>query len=345
MNHIDVALAMEAAIVSRKRLLCAGLIAVAVAVGVGGCGDKEKKAGQALASVNGEEITVLQLNEELQRSGVQAAQQEAASKQLLEALIDRQLLQNEAAKVKLDRDPKVVQAIERAKAFIIAQAYMQQRVANIAKPTAAEVEEYFKQHPKFFEHRKQFDMKELIVDTKDLDDTAKAAVDAVKTLDEVAVWFDAHKIKYVRSQLLRASSDLEQELSSKLQALPKGELFMINEGSRSVLVSIVEIKDAPVTLAIAASKIEQFLMNKKNKDASDAELKRLRTVAKIEYLNQNAPSADKAPQAASASALAPASAPVSVMPVAVAPAAAAPATSAAAAVANAANERGVAGLK
>lgn len=335
MNHFDVALAIKAAIVSRKSLLCAGLIAVAV--GVGGCGDKEKKAGQALASVNGEEITVLQLNEELQRSGVQAAQQEAASKQLLDALIDRQLLQNEAVKVKLDRDPKVVQAIERAKAFIIAQAYMQQRLGNIAKPTEAEVEAYFKQHPEFFEHRKQFEMKELIVDTKDLDNTAKAAVNAVKTLDEVAAWFDAHKIKYVRSQLLRASSDLEQELSSKLQALPKGELFMINEGSRSVLVSIVEIKDAPVTLAIAASKIEQFLMNKKNKDASDAELKRLRALAKIEYLNKAAP-AGKATAAT----------PPTPTPAAaeVAPARARIAEPAAASTAvDAANERGVAGMK
>jgi EpsD family peptidyl-prolyl cis-trans isomerase len=77
---------------------------------------KEKKPGQALASVNGDEITVLQLNEELQRAGVQAGQQEVASKRLLEGLIDRQLLVAEATKEKLDRDPKVVQAIERARA-------------------------------------------------------------------------------------------------------------------------------------------------------------------------------------------------------------------------------------
>jgi len=108
-----------------------------VAVGLSACGGKEKRVGQALASVNGEEITVLQLNDELQHANVPAVQQETASKQLLESLIDRQLLQNEAVKDKIDRDPKVVQAIERAKALIIAQAYMQKRIGAIAKPTLA----------------------------------------------------------------------------------------------------------------------------------------------------------------------------------------------------------------
>lgn len=81
------------------RLLCAALVLLAAA-GLSACGDKEKKPGQSLASVNGKEITILQLNEELQRAGVQSAQQANASKQLLESLIDRQLLQNEAEKEK-----------------------------------------------------------------------------------------------------------------------------------------------------------------------------------------------------------------------------------------------------
>src|SRR4051794_29553466 len=62
-----------------------------------GCGPKQKKEqGQALASVNGEEITAMQLSEEMQRANVPPAQQTAAKKPLLESLIDRQVLQNAA---------------------------------------------------------------------------------------------------------------------------------------------------------------------------------------------------------------------------------------------------------
>ncbi|MDC8757601.1 EpsD family peptidyl-prolyl cis-trans isomerase [Janthinobacterium fluminis] len=279
-----------------KRALCASLLVLAAA-GLTACGgdSKEKKPGQALVSVNGEEITVLQLNEELQRSGAQAAQQEVASKQLLEALIDRQLLQNEAIKDKTDRDPKVLQAIERAKSLIVAQAYMQKRVGSIAKPTRAEVEDYFAKNPGFFSNRKLFEMRELVIASGDMNEALKTAMDGFKSLEEVAGWLDAHKVKFVRTQLARTSADLAPELSAKLLAMPKGQLFIIREGERSMLIQIAEIKDSPVVLEAAAPQIEQFLFNKKNKEAADAELARLRATAKIEYMNKAAPAAPAAP--------------------------------------------------
>ena len=310
------------------RLLCAVLVLFAAA-GLSACGGKEKKAGQALASVNGEEITVLQLNEELQRANVSTAQQKAASKQLLESLIDRQLLQNEAIKDKVDRDPKVVQAVERAKALIVAQAYMQKRIGAINKPSSAEVEDYFNKNPQYFTQRKQFDMRELIIASSDMNDGLKKAMDDAKTLEEVAAWLDANKVKYGRTQLSRTSADLAPELSSKLAGMPKGQLFIIREGDRTLLIALADIKDSPVTLAQAAPQIEQFLFNKKNKEAADAELKRLRASAKIEYLNKT----DK-PASASASA----SAAVAASVPAVAPAAPAADT-------GDVNARGVAGLK
>jgi EpsD family peptidyl-prolyl cis-trans isomerase len=336
LNQTQIARVSSSKSATHSRLLCAGLVVLAVA-GLSACGNKEKKAGQALASVNGEEITVLQLNEEMQRANVPVTQQEAASKQLLESLIDRQLLQNEAAKDKTDRDPKVVQAIERAKALIVAQAYMQKRIGTITRPTKQEVEEYFQKNPQFFNERKQFDMRELVIASTDMNDKLKAAMDAAKTLDDVAAWLDTNKVKYARTQLSRTSADLAPELSAKLLSMPKGQLFIIREGDRTLLISLADIRDNPVTLVQAAPQIEQFLFNKKNKDAADAELKRLRAAAKIEYLN-------KVGASASAVASAPAAAPTVAAPVApapsvpVAPAAPAPSSSES-------NDRGVAGLK
>ncbi|GJJ04884.1 hypothetical protein RugamoR64_54220 [Duganella rhizosphaerae] len=324
MKHLDTASSIRPqSSRASGRLLRAGVMLTALAA-LSACGEKEKKPGQALASVNGEEITVLQLNEELQRSGVQAAQQEQAKRQLVESLIDRQLLLNEAAKDKLDRDPKVVQAVERAKALIIAQTYMQKRLGTPAKPTAAEVSAYFEQHPEFFSRRKQLDLRELVIATADMNDDLKAAMDAAKSLDEVAAWLDAHKVKFSRTQLSRTTAELPPELSARLLAMPKGQLFIIKEGQRSLLISIAEVRDAAVTLEQSTAQIEQFLFNKKNKDAADAELARLRAAAKIEYLDKT---------------LTPVKAATPATP------AAAPAAPAAADGAESANARGVAGLK
>lgn len=329
MNHTHHARLIAPISTFSPRLLCAGLVLL-TAVSLSACGGKEKKPGQALASVNGEEVTVLQLNEELQRANVQAAQQDVASKQLLESLIDRQLLLNEAVKEKVDRDPKVVQAVERAKALIIAQAYMQKRIGAITRPTKEEVEDYFNKNPQFFSQRKQFDMRELVIASADMNDQLKAAMDAAKSLDDVAAWLDSNKVKYARTQLSRTSADLAPELTAKLLSMPKGQLFIIREGDRTLLISLADIRDNPASLAQAAPQIEQFLFNKKNKDAADAELKRLRATAKIEYLNKDA---DAKPAASTPVGAAPAAVPV--------PAAPAPAASAS----TEANDRGVAGLK
>ena len=268
------------------RVLCAALIVAAA--GLAACGNKAKdKPGQALASVDGAEITVLQLNEELQRAGVGPSQQEAASKQLLQALIDRQLLQGEAAREKLERDPKVMQSIERAKALIVAQEYLRKRIGNPPRPTAAEVEDYFNKNPQFFSHRQQFNMNELVIATADLTPALKAAADAAKSLDEVAAWMDAHKVRFGRTQVARSTADLSVEMSAQLLRMPKGQLFIVKEGERTLLISIAEIREAPVPLEVAAQQIEQFLVTKRNKESAAAELARLRANAKIEYLNKS----------------------------------------------------------
>ena len=293
-----------------QRILTAGVILLTVA-GLAACGgDKQKKVGQALASVNGEEITALQLNEELQRAGVPAAQQEAASKQLLEALIDRQVVENVALKEKIDRDPKVMQAVERAKALIISQAYMQKKLSGMAPPSKAEVEDYFNKHPELFSNRKQFDMRQLLIASKDMNDALKQVMDKSKSLDEVAAWMESNKIGFARAQVSRTTTDLAPELVAKLQSMPKGQLFIINEGERAMLMTIVDIKEVPVKLAAAAPQIEQYLVNTRAKDAAKQEMERLRAAAKIEYLNQPAAAtaASGAASAASASASAAATA-------------------------------------
>ena len=284
----------------QQRILTAGVILLTVA-GLAACGgDKQKKVGQALASVNGEEITALQLNEELQRAGVPAAQQEAASKQLLEALIDRQVVENVALKEKIDRDPKVMQAVERAKALIISQAYMQKKLSGMAPPSKAEVEDYFNKHPELFSNRKQFDMRQLLIASKDMNDALKQVIDKSKSLDEVAAWMESNKIGFARAQVSRTTTDLAPELVTKLQAMPKGQLFIINEGERAMLMTIVDIKEVPVKLAAAAPQIEQYLVNTRAKDAAKQEMERLRAAAKIEYLNQPAAATAAASGAASA---------------------------------------------
>lgn len=281
-------LVQESFFVLNKRIWCGVLLSVA-AFGLTACGNKEIKAGQALVKVNGEEITMLQVNDELNRAGVQVEQQEAATKQLLESLIDRQLILAEAARNKIDRTPDVMQAIERAKAQIIAQAYLQSVSSRVAKPTKAEIDDYYQKHPEFFAKRNEFDLKQLVISNKKYSDELHTFLDTAKTLDEVAAWMDKHAVTYVRRQVTRSTTDLPQQAVEKLLSLPRGQLFVVGEGDNKVLNILMATKENPITAANAAPQIEQFLMNKMTKEAAEEEIKHLRSLAKIDYLNVPAP--------------------------------------------------------
>lgn len=249
---------------------------------------KGKKPGQALVSVNGKEVTTLQLNDEIKRAGIRSDQFEAASKQLLESLIARQLIIDEAIRTKLDRSPDVMQARERANAQIIAQEYLQGIVSKVAKPSKAEIDEYFQKHPEYFAQRKQFDLTIVRIATKDLSNELKAIIAAAKSLDEVVTFLDKHNVRYFRNLTSRSTTDLPAEMVALLREKNKGQIFVINEQGNSLLIYVNTIKDSPITATEAAPQIEKYLINQKHKQATDAEIERLRSLAKIEYFNAKA---------------------------------------------------------
>lgn len=271
-------------------MLC-GVLMLVTAAGLSACGSKDKKVGQSLVRVDGEEITVLQINDELKRAGVPAGQMEAASKQLLESLIDRQLILAEAMRNKIDRTPNVTQAIERAKAQIIAQAYLQSIATKVAKPSKVDIDDYFQKHPEIFTKRKEFDLKQLVITNKNYSDELKLFIDSSNSLDEVATWLDKHGVQYARGQITRSTADLPQQAVAQLMALPKGQLFIVGEGDNKVLNIIIASRDSPVSATNAAPQIEQFLINKMTKEAAEVEVAHLRSLAKIEYLNASVPAA------------------------------------------------------
>lgn len=263
------------------------VMVITATMSLSGCGDKShgNKGSQSLVSVNGKEITVHQLNEELARANVQAAQKDAASKQILSALVDRQLLEQAAIKAKVDRDPNVMQAVERAKSQIVAQAYLQGKVASVAKPEKAEIEAFYKQNAPLFSERKLVEMEQLLLDSRQINDEFKASLSNFKSLQEVAGWLDAKGVQYDRGEVARSVAELPPQISERLKDARKGQLFVIGMGPRTMLVQMDSVKDSPVTLADASPQIEQLLLNKKRKEAGEAEVQRLKSEAKIEYLD------------------------------------------------------------
>lgn len=253
------------------------------------CG-KEKnddKATQSVARVNGEEITVHQINTELQRANVQPDQQEAASKKIAQSLVDRQILVQEALKTKLDRKPQVMQAIENAKTQILAQAYLENKVASLAKPTSAEISDYRANHTEIFSNRKIFITDEITftLDAAKLPEL-QALSKSAKSLKEVAQWLGENQTKYAATRAAHAAETVPAQLLEKFSKMAIGDLLFINNGGRTVVGSLSDVKEVPISEKDSAPLIERILTEQKRKQTAEAEMKRLRDAAKIEYLNK-----------------------------------------------------------
>jgi EpsD family peptidyl-prolyl cis-trans isomerase len=252
------------------------------------CGHKgggAAKSGQTIARVNGDEITIGQLNYELQRSNVNAAQQDVASKQIVQGLIDRQLVTQAAIDSKLDRNPNVLQAIENAKAMVLAQAYLESKAANVAKPTDAEVKEYYNKHPDLFANRKVYLMDELSLSassySKELNDVANSA----KTLEEIMAWLDKNNIAYNHAQATHAAESLPEALRQQLLKMVVGDIIFIRAREGNIIGRIQAVKVTPLTEDDAKPFIERGLFGDKRKVAAKEEMKNLRNAAKIVFLD------------------------------------------------------------
>lgn len=253
------------------------------------CGSESTSTepGQALVRVDGEEITVIQLNDELGRNRVQADQVEQARKQLLESMIDIQLMVAEAQREKLDRAPNVMRAIERAKKQIIAQSYMQTTLSRIDDPTEEEINQFYQEHPELFAQRKKYNLPFIRFSSEILNDEFKSVIDSAKSLSDVVQWLDKHQISYFSDEMIQTTTDMPPQVATRLQNTQIGEMFLVHENANatSILVSVKNIEQDPVTFEDIRSRITtHLLINKRRETAQDA-IARLRAAADIEYLH------------------------------------------------------------
>ena len=281
------------------------LILIVSLVGlVSACSKKhgDEKSSQSIVIVNGDEITVHQVNNVLQRANVQSGQQEVAGRQVVQGLVDRQILIQAANKEKLDRKPQVMQAIEDAKAQILAQAYLESRIGGLVKPTAEEVADYRAKHQDLFASRKVFITDEVVF-SLDADSVGQLQTIAKseKTLKDLEQWLKAHQIKYAVNRVSHAAETLPQQLLTQFGKMAIGQLVFIganDKNARAMGVSMAEIKEMPISEKDSKPLIERMLIEQKRKLTVEAEMKRLREAAKIEYINKkydpvNAPKVEK----------------------------------------------------
>jgi EpsD family peptidyl-prolyl cis-trans isomerase len=317
-------------------------IVVAAALLVAGCGKDGKEGGkatQSAARVNGEEVTVHQINMVLERQqGLKPEQAEPASRQILEGLIDQELALQKATEQKLDRDPQIIQMLDATRRNLLARAYLEKTAAaSVSAPTTEDIKKYFDEHPALFSQRRIYMLQDFTIQgeaeqIKDilpklqLTDSSQAFVEVLKNSG----------LKFAVNQVTQPAEALPLNLVDQFAKLVdgKGMYQALNGGLKVVLVAAS--KPQPINMEQAKPMIERFLTEQRRQEFIQKETKNLRSTAKIEYLGKFA---EKPAGAASGAASGTASA------AAPAPEPAASAASSTSGIDAAALNKGLSGLK
>lgn len=267
------------------------VLLIAISVLPVACGKKKdsepvKTESQVVAKVNGDEILIHQVNFQLARMGqLNEAQSKLASKQILSKLVEQQLLKRQAIDTKLDRDPTVLLALEASKDEILSQAYLEQLMLKAAKPSASEIDSFYKSHPELFEKRSIYRLQELVIDVnKDKFAEVEKNLKAIKGINEIAIWLKDNNYVFSANSNVRAAEQLPVEMLKKLQPLKEGEFIVVPTERSLNIVHLAAIQSAPVSRDKATPIIEQYFINLAKSKLAKDEIKTLNDKAKIEFL-------------------------------------------------------------
>jgi len=290
-------------------LIYSSLLSVVIIITA--CGNKDEaetngvKQTQVVAKVNGEEISIHQINFQLSRMGqLNETQGKEAAKQTLVRLVDETLLKQKALEAKLDRDPKVLQAMESTKNQILAQAYLEQEMVNASKPSEKEIDQFYSEHPDLFENRRVFRLQELAVEvSKEKLPEIQEALTEQKNINNMAQWLTSKSYKFAANSNVRNAEQLPLPLLAKLQLLKDGEAIAVDTGKSVNIIYVASSQTQSVDKQKAKPYIEKYFLNINKNRLIAAEMKKIKEAAKVEYvgafadMKKNSPAVEAAPSA------------------------------------------------
>ena len=277
------------------------LAALTTAVMLVGCGEKKAKAvSQTAAKVNKDEITVHQINFVLQQQrNLRPEQTDAASRQILERLVDQQLALQKADEQKVDRDPRVVQQLEAARREIVARAYLEKVGEAAPKPTPEEIKKYYDEKPALFSQRRVYSIQEIGIEAKpEQVNELREKLAAAKSINDFVEYLKATGLRFSGNQAVRAAEQLPLNTLDAMSRLKDGQAMLVPTATGVQVVVLAGSRSQPVSEEQARPAIEQYLLNERKRKLVEDDLKAMRAAATIEYVGKFAEAAASAPAAA-----------------------------------------------
>jgi len=267
---------------ARLLTLCVYALALFGTIGLSGCDKRLKDSGQVLARVNGDEISVHQVNFALQYAR-QRNTAPNASEAVLETMISRQLAVQEAISLGLDRNPDVMMRLQEARLETLASAYAAEVARKLPPIRDEDVASFYREQPALFAQRRIYRLREITVPAESAsykiikDELAKSPPSS-KTL----AWMRKQAGKLTDQTSVRPSNELPLDVAARLLNTEPGKWLLFESPAGLLLYEVQSFEPNPMSWTVAAPQIRENLNRQAERELFNKTIAQLRDKAKIE---------------------------------------------------------------
>lgn len=261
-------------------------------------GCDRKAEGQTVAVVNGEEITASELNAEMANANLPPdADKKEVTARVLQTMIDRRLLTQQAKEENLDKSPEFLSRQRRLTEDLLIGMLAQRQMNTAQLPTATEISQMVTSRPQVFDKREIWSLEQIQYPTPS-DPKIQQRIAATKSLEELVTVLTQAGVNFERGRNRIDTSVVPTNIWRTISTLPQGEPFIVPAGARTIASVVIAREPAPRTGADARPVAVAAIRREKGAKVMEDRVKSLRSAAKIEYKEGYgpAPQPNSAPQ-------------------------------------------------
>jgi peptidyl-prolyl cis-trans isomerase C len=271
-----------------KRLSMA-LLATSLFVATSGCGRKAE--GQVLAVVNGDEITVDELNAELKVTPLPPTMdKKLAHRFVLQQIVERKLLAQTAIDQGFDRDPAYVIEQRRMNEDLLVEMFAKKAADAISIPDAKAVDAFIAANPIMFDQRTRYALNQVTFDLPS-DPARLKILESAQDMATVKAQLASLGIAFQEGTGTMDSGIVDPQTMTKILQ-NKTEPFIAPAGSKVIVSIIAGEQKTPLTGEQARPFAAQALRAKQLEEIGRTRVTEAKAAAKLQYQTGYEPLSD-----------------------------------------------------
>ncbi len=274
-------------------------------------GDAEIEKGQVVATVDGKDVTIHELNAELQGTqlpaNINAEQRKQVEQAALQQVVNRRILADIARERGLDKTPMFLLQERRSGEQILVQMLQRQMSTAVKAPSQTEVATFIAQNPDIFAERKIFAVDQIQFQTPQNANILRK-YEPLTTMDQVEAMLKQDGLQYKRAPATLDVASANPELVQQVLKMDREDIFIIPAGRVMVANLITDTRVQPLTGEQAQQLAGGMIQQRKFQDLvkNDLEPKVKQAEGEVKYQAGFAPPAKGAAPKAGATPATPA---------------------------------------